>query len=79
MGKQLIINAIYEIAEGVTHGFKGRLVAYNACVNKAEIQVEENLIINTNSENLILVDERFVEMVKEMRGLFEINNTKKYR
>ena len=59
MGKQLIINAFYEIKCGLTHGFKGKLVAYNAIANKATIQVEENLTINTNSENLKLVDKRF--------------------
>ena len=61
MGKQLIINAFYEIKCGLTHGFKGKLVAYDAIANKATIQVEENLTINTNSENLKLVDERFKE------------------
>ena len=61
MGKQLIINAFYEIRYGLTHGFKGKLVAYDAIANKATIQVHENLTINTNSENLKLVDERFKE------------------
>ena len=56
MGKQLIINAFYEIRYGLTRGFKGKLVAYDAIANKATIQVEENLTINTNSENLKLVD-----------------------
>lgn len=61
MGKQLIINAFYEIRYGLTRGFKGKLVAYDAIANKATIQVEENLTINTNSENLKLVDKRFKE------------------
>lgn len=62
MGKQLIINALYEIRNGLTHGVKGKLVAYNALSNKATIKVEENLTINTNSENLKLVDKRFKEI-----------------
>ena len=33
-----------------------KLVAYDAKENKATIQVEENLIINTNSENLKIAD-----------------------
>ena len=61
MGKQLIINAFYEIKCGFTLGFKGKLVAYDAIANKATIQVEENLTINTNSENLKLVQKRFKE------------------
>ena len=35
MGKQLIINAFYEIRYGLTRGFKGKLVAYDAIANKA--------------------------------------------
>lgn len=56
MGKVLTINKFYEIRFGVAHGFIGKLVAYDAVENKVTIQVEDNLIINTNSENLKLVD-----------------------
>lgn len=56
MGKQLTINKFYEIRFGVAHGFVGKLVAYDAKENKATIQVEENLIINTNGENLKIAD-----------------------
>jgi len=56
MGKVLIINRFYEIKQGLTHGFQGKLIAYDAMENKATIQVEVNLTINTNSENLELVE-----------------------
>lgn len=58
MGKVLIINRFYEIRYGITHGFQGKLIAYDAMENKATIQVEENLTINTNSENLKLLEEQ---------------------
>jgi len=50
MGKVLIINRFYEIKQGLTHGFQGKLIAYDA------MEVEVNLTINTNSENLELVE-----------------------
>lgn len=61
MGKQLIINAFYLIRYGIAHGFVGKLVVYDAKANKATIQVENNLTINTNSENLKLVDARYLK------------------
>lgn len=62
MGKQLIINDFYEIRYDLTRGFEGKLVDYDAIANKATIQVEENLTINTNSENLKLADKRLKEI-----------------
>lgn len=68
MGEQLIINALYEIKHGSIKGIKGKLVAYDALSNEATIQLEDNLTINTNSENLKLVDERFKENDVDVSG-----------